>query len=315
MLKDDHHDWMNWDLKIITDGRQKRLTWILKCSTLPLWPPWHWRPRSPPRTSLCLVNNSTLTFYQCCGSGSRNNFSRAGSGSRRAKMAPQYGEKQGCGSAFISFGSGSSILGWIPIRIRIQSGSRSLMTKNWKNYSWKNFFLSKTAIYLFLGLHIKYVQVTEEAFSSQKRPSNTSKHELLQIFFYFCGPFLPSWIRIHWPDWIRIRNPGEKWRKFMICSAGCSPLRAAGFTGSLDSVHGGLGISKLQGGWLIKKYKFFFSCPILVILLVFSNSDARYTFVSVDITVSVVAGSTIGNHWDAHILNNGPTIRFQNVTF
>jgi hypothetical protein len=27
-------------------------------------------------------------------------------------------EKQGCGSAFISSGSGSSILGWIPIRIQ-----------------------------------------------------------------------------------------------------------------------------------------------------------------------------------------------------
>ncbi len=38
------------------------------------------------------------------------------------------------------------------------------------------------------------------------------------------------------------------------------------------------------------------------------------TFVSVDITVSVVAGSTIGNHRDAHILNHGPTIRYQNVT-
>jgi hypothetical protein len=29
---------------------------------------------------------------------------------------------------------------------------------------------------------IKNIQVTEEAFSSQKKPSNTSKHELLQIF-------------------------------------------------------------------------------------------------------------------------------------
>jgi hypothetical protein len=40
------------------------------------------------------------------------------------------------------------------------------------------------------------------SFSSQKRPSNTSKHELLQIIVYFCGPFLPSWIRIR----IRIPN-------------------------------------------------------------------------------------------------------------
>ncbi len=66
---------------------------------------------------------------------------------------------------------------------------------------------------------IKYVQVTEEACSSQKRPSNTSKHE----FFYFCGSFLPSWIRIRIPntdpdpdplarlktDPIRIRNPAK----------------------------------------------------------------------------------------------------------
>ncbi len=47
---------------------------------------------------------------------------------------------------------------------------------------------------------IKYVQVTEEAFSSQKRPSNTSKHELLQKIFFFCGSFLPSWIRIRIPN-------------------------------------------------------------------------------------------------------------------
>ncbi len=51
----------------------------------------------------------------------------------------------------------------------------------------------------------------EEAFSSQKRPSNTSKYELLQIIVYFCGSFLPSGfririrIRIHRPDWIRIQ--------------------------------------------------------------------------------------------------------------
>ncbi len=41
-------------------------------------------------------------------------------------------QNQGCRSAFISSGSGSSILGWIPIRIRIQYGSRALMTKKWK---------------------------------------------------------------------------------------------------------------------------------------------------------------------------------------
>jgi hypothetical protein len=46
----------------------------------------------------------------------------------------------------------------------------------------------------------KNYKVIEEAFSSQKRPSNTSKHERLHIFFYFCGSFLPSWIRIRIPN-------------------------------------------------------------------------------------------------------------------
>jgi hypothetical protein len=38
---------------------------------------------------------------------------------------------------------------------------------------------------------IKNVQVTEEAFSSQKRPSNTSKEELLNIFSTFVSHFCP----------------------------------------------------------------------------------------------------------------------------
>ncbi len=58
----------------------------------------------------------------------------------------------GCGSAVISSGSGSSILGWIPIRIQ---GFHD--QKMEKNFSWKkkNFFGSKTTIYryLSLGLH------------------------------------------------------------------------------------------------------------------------------------------------------------------
>ena len=56
----------------------------------------------------------------------------------------------------------------------------------------------------------KNYKVIEEAFSSQKRPSNTSKHERLQFFFYFSGSFLPSWIRISnpYPDTLT-RNPIE----------------------------------------------------------------------------------------------------------
>ncbi len=38
------------------------------------------------------------------------------------------------------------------------------------------------------------VQAIGEAFSPQKRTSSTSKREI--SFFYFCGSFLPSWIRI-----------------------------------------------------------------------------------------------------------------------
>jgi hypothetical protein len=38
---------------------------------------------------------------------------------------------------------------------------------------------------------INNVQVTEEAFSSQKRPSNTTKHDLLTFFSTFVGHFCP----------------------------------------------------------------------------------------------------------------------------
>ncbi len=111
---------------------------------------------------------------------------------------------QGCGSAFISSGSGSSILGWIPIRIQYGSGSRAFMTKNWenKNYSWKKKkknFWSKTTIYLSLGLYKER--------PSYRRSLQLSK-EAIQFFntwtfkqiFYFCGSFLPSWIRIRIPN-------------------------------------------------------------------------------------------------------------------
>ncbi len=85
---------------------------------------------------------------------------------------------QGCGSAFISSGSGSSILGWIPIQIRIQSGSRAFMTKNWKKLQLKKKLGDQKLQFTYPWASIKNVQVTEEVFNSQKRPSNTSKHEI-----------------------------------------------------------------------------------------------------------------------------------------
>ncbi len=143
---------------------------------------------------------------------------------------------QGCGSALISVGSGSSILGWIPIRI--QSGSRALMTKNWTKLQLKKKILvgSKATIYLSLGLHKerpsyrRSLQLSTEAIQHFKTWTFT-------IFFYFCGSFLPSWTRIRNPavsdtDWSWIplgllmqegKNP--KWLVWKIRS----PLRAGGF--------------------------------------------------------------------------------------
>jgi hypothetical protein len=84
------------------------------------------------------------------------------------------------------------------------------MTKKVKNYSRKFFLIffgSKTTIYLSLGLHIRNVQVGEEAFSSQKRSSNTSKHELLKLLLVIFALLDPDPLTRLNPDPIRIRNP------------------------------------------------------------------------------------------------------------
>ncbi len=48
----------------------------------------------------------------------------------------------------------------------------------------------------------------------------------------------------------------------MFCSAGCSLLRAGGFSCNLDVLNGDLGISKLQ--FMIKKYQTFFQLEIFI---------------------------------------------------
>jgi hypothetical protein len=81
------------------------------------------------------------------------------------------------------------------------SGSRLFMTKNWEKVTAEKFFIDFLiiiSINLYLGLH-KECPCYRKAFSPQKRTSSTSKHEI-SVLFYFCGSFLPSWIRI------RIRN-------------------------------------------------------------------------------------------------------------
>ncbi len=84
------------------------------------------------------------------------------------------------------FGSGSSILGWIPvpIRIQIQSGFRVLMAKNWKNLELRNFIiflLSKVAFYLFLGLH----KGSPNYRRSLQPPKKNSQHFNTWNFFLF----------------------------------------------------------------------------------------------------------------------------------
>ncbi len=118
-----------------------------------------------------------------------------------------------------------------PIRIRIQSGSRALMTKYWKKITAEKniyFFFDQKLQFTFRWSSIKYVQVAEEAFSSQKRPSNTSKHELLQIFlllwviFTLLDPDPDPLARLNMdPIRIRISDPDPKpWYKLCVTGGG-----------------------------------------------------------------------------------------------
>ncbi len=100
------------------------------------------------------------------------------------------------GYGFIWYGSGSSILGLIPIRI--QSGSRGFDDQKLKKiYSWKK--KKFVFVYLSLGLH--------KGRPSYKRSLHLSKENIQHfitwnflIFFYFSGLFLSSWIRIRIPN-------------------------------------------------------------------------------------------------------------------
>ncbi len=130
-------------------------------------------------------------------------------------------------SGFIESGSGSSILGWIPIRIRV------LMTKNWKNLQLKKnstFFGSKIAVYLPLGLQKKKSNL--QKFSALKIKLSALQNMNFHNFFYFCGSFLHSWIRIwiriHWSCWmqIRIRVRNTTGTHLFPCASQCCQWRA-----------------------------------------------------------------------------------------
>ncbi len=83
------------------------------------------------------------------------------------------------------------------------------MTKNWKklqlNKKNLNFFGIKNTIYLSIDLR-KGGQSYKRSLQFSKENIQYFKTWNFLIFFYFCGPFLPSWIRIHWPDWMRIQS-------------------------------------------------------------------------------------------------------------
>ncbi len=86
--------------------------------------------------------------------------------------------RQCCESVFIWSGFGSSILGWIPIRI--QGFVDQKLTKIYnKNKYFVLFFKSKTTIYPIPRPPQRTSKLQKEAF---KRTSSTSKHEIFKFF-------------------------------------------------------------------------------------------------------------------------------------
>ncbi len=147
--------------------------------------------------------------------------------------------RQGRGSAFISSGSGSSILGWIPIRIQGFNDQKLKIITAGKKLI---FFWSKTTIYLSLGLHKERPRYGR-GLQLSKVAIQHFKTWTLKKKFYFCGSFLPSWIRIRIPnpdpdpmtrlnpDPIRIRNPASRtqcagWRAVRRCTGARALLRS-----------------------------------------------------------------------------------------
>ncbi len=112
-------------------------------------------------------------------------------------LAGNYTVHQSFGSGFIESGSGSSNLSWIP-RIRIQSGSRVFWPKIEKNYSWQKicYFLSKIVTYFIPRPPYRTFKLQEKPSALKREHPAFSKNGIYLTFFYFCGLFLPSWIRI-----------------------------------------------------------------------------------------------------------------------
>ncbi len=109
---------------------------------------------------------------------------------------------QGFGSVFIwyGFGSGSSILGWIPIRIQGFHDEKLQLKKKFG-----------------LNYNLPIPRHPKRTFKLQKKPSDLKReYPALQnmkfLNFFSCcgsGSGFRIWIRIHWPDWIRIQSGSE----------------------------------------------------------------------------------------------------------
>jgi hypothetical protein len=107
------------------------------------------------------------------------------------------------GSVIIESGSGSSILGWLPIWIwiRTQSGSTVLMTTNWKKMiPIKWYFFIKKCKLLTPSPQLRTSKLQEKP-SALKREHPALRNMKFLTFLYFWISFLPSW-----PDWIRIQS-------------------------------------------------------------------------------------------------------------
>ncbi len=141
------------------------------------------------RSAVCRASCSTPPLTPCCGG-----CSTPGRGSL----------KQGCGPVFVWYGSGFSILGWIPIQIQGFDDQIFL-------------FWIKNTIYLSLGHHKGRPSLLKP--SALKREHPTLQNMKFLKIFYFCGSFFPSWIRIPNTDpdpltWLNPDPIGIRIRKY-----------------------------------------------------------------------------------------------------
>jgi hypothetical protein len=74
------------------------------------------------------------------------------------------------------------------------------LTKNLQLKNKNKVSLDQKLQFIYPYATIKDIQVTKEAFSSQKREHQALAKKKFLIFFYFCESFLPSWIRIRIPN-------------------------------------------------------------------------------------------------------------------